>query len=76
MLAFKTKIPYFFIDWFIILNEEKFSAKSGCKSSQKDESPKWLIFIQEMFYSMSWGRHCPPWCTRFCELGTNQSVKI
>lgn len=60
MLAFKTKIPYFFIDWFIILNEEKFSAKSGCKSSQKDESPKWLIFIQEMFYSMSWGRHCPP----------------
>ena len=60
MLAFKTKIPYFFIDWFIILNEEKFSAKSGCKSPQKDESPKWLIFIQEMFYSMSWGRHCPP----------------
>ena len=40
MLAFKTKIPYYFIDWFIILNEEKFSAKSGCKSSQKDESPK------------------------------------
>lgn len=28
------------MDWFIILNEEKFSAKSGCKSSQKDESPK------------------------------------
>ena len=64
MLAFKTKIPYYFIDWFIILNEEKISAKSGCKSSQKDESPNVM------------GQTLPPWCTRFCELGTNQSVKI
>ena len=38
---------------------ENFSAKSGCKSSQEDE-PKWLIFIQEMFYGMLWGRHYPP----------------
>ena len=49
MLAFKTKIPYFFIDWFIILNEENFQQKAAAKVLRKMKAPNGSFLYKKCF---------------------------